>query len=91
MSKHLQITSKLFTQGYKIQTSKNTWKGTSSGNTLSSCPNLAKYRFKNMFPKNSSEVFYGDLVYKVIVKYAAKCVFSCSKIFNAFDFENKIQ
>ena len=53
----------------------------SLGHTLNFCPNLVKYRSKNMYLKESPPVFYGDLVYKPRrVKSDSNFISSGSKI-----------
>ena len=52
-SKNLQITSKLLTQSYRYHKLRKKHLESSSGYTPSFYPNLLKYRFKNMFLKES--------------------------------------
>ena len=51
-SKNLQITSKLLTQGYIYHKLRNIWT-LGHTRTLTFCLHLARYRFKNMFRKES--------------------------------------
>ena len=52
-SKNLQITSKLLKQGSKISKDKKKHLKSSSGHTRSFYPYSVKYRFNNMFLKES--------------------------------------
>ena len=62
-SKNLQITWYLLTQVTGITSFEKHWESSSS-HTLSFCPNLVKFRFKNISKGISHLVFHCDLVYK---------------------------